>query len=121
MINVGMVLCILFVHWFADFVLQTDSQAKEKSSSNMALTGHVLMYTVVWMLFITISVMITENVNLLWFIPITFVSHWITDYFTSRLNKKLWNKGNTHTFFVSVGFDQFLHYIQLFLTYYFLS
>lgn len=39
------------------------------------------------------------------------------DYFTSRLNSKLWAQGRTHDFFVAVGFDQVLHYIQLILTY----
>lgn len=35
-------------------------------------------------------------------------------------NPKLWAKGDVHNFFVSVGFDQVLHYTQLFLTYYWL-
>ena len=51
------------------------------------------------------------------FFFITFLSHTITDYFTSRINKKLWEKGDTHNFFVFVGLDQILHYFQLFLTY----
>jgi len=51
------------------------------------------------------------------FVLITFVAHTITDYFTSRLNAKLWAKGDVHNFFVSVGFDQVLHYVQLFVTY----
>ena len=55
--------------------------------------------------------------NTLFFVGITFVCHTITDYFTSRLNSKLWAKGDVHNFFVSVGFDQVLHYVQLFLTY----
>jgi hypothetical protein len=45
---------------------------------------------------------------------ITFGAHWFTDYYTSRLNSKLWSKGDVHNFFVNVGFDQVLHYIQLF-------
>jgi len=51
------------------------------------------------------------------FFLITFVAHTITDYFTSRLNSKLWAEGKVHWFFVSIGFDQILHYIQLFSTY----
>lgn len=52
---------------------------------------------------------------------ITFIAHTITDYFTSRLNSKLWSEGKVHNFFVSVGFDQVLHYVQLFTTYYLLK
>jgi hypothetical protein len=57
----------------------------------------------------------------LWFSTLTFIFHWSTDYVTSRLNSKLWAKGDVHNFFVSVGFDQVLHYAQLFLTYYLLK
>ena len=35
--------------------------------------------------------------------------HIIVDYFTSRLNKKLWVEKKVHWFFVSLGFDQFIH------------
>jgi len=33
------------------------------------------------------------------------------------INAKLWAKGDVHNFFVSIGFDQVLHYIQLFITF----
>jgi len=55
------------------------------------------------------------------FMGITFICHTATDYFTSRVNAKLWEKGQVHNFFVSIGFDQYLHYIQLFVTFYYLS
>ena len=77
---------------------------------------------------------------MIYFIIITFICHTITDYFTSRLNTKLlppiksvFLENNTtemlaypknsswHNFFVGVGSDQILHYIQLFLTYYYLK
>lgn len=44
----------------------------------------------------------------------TLVCHTITDYFTSRLNTKLYKANKIHEFFVSIGFDQILHYVQLF-------
>jgi len=55
------------------------------------------------------------------FCLITFITHTITDYFTSRLNSKLWEQGKVHNFFVALSFDQILHYVQLFLTYWFLA
>lgn len=114
---------VLIVHWFADFILQTNWQALNKSSSNEALTSHVSTYSVCWLLPMFLLFWIGPfnlfgGVALaIVFSSITFLTHWITDYYTSRLNAKLWKKGDTHNFFVSVGFDQILHYTQLFLTY----
>ena len=125
-LNLIEIFSIIIIHWVADFVLQTDKQAKGKSKNWSDLLSHTFVYTIS---FATITyfvgffyLMITKgkipfNINLLWFLPITFICHTITDYFTSRLNNKLWVKGDVHNFFVSIGFDQVLHYVQLFLTY----
>jgi hypothetical protein len=50
---------------------------------------------------------------------ITFVCHTVTDYITSRINSRLWLAQRVHDFFVSIGFDQVLHYTQLYITYLF--
>ena len=119
---------IIFIHWIADFVLQTDWQAQNKSKSNFALLSHTSNYSLVWLLpMCLVFGKMKEGATTEWIIwstfyfsMITFVVHTITDYFTSRLNSKLWSASKVHYFFVSVGFDQVLHYGQLFLTYYFL-
>jgi len=119
---------IIFIHWISDFVLQTDWQAQNKSKSNFALLSHTLNYSMVWLLPMCLVFgkmkegATTEWIvwSTLYFSMITFVVHTITDYFTSRLNSKLWSEGKVHYFFVSVGFDQVLHYGQLFLTYHYL-
>lgn len=112
------IISIVLIHWFADFVLQTDEQAKGKSKENKCLLAHTLSYSFVWFVIgvflIPLGVLPLE---VLCFVGITFVAHTITDYYTSRLNSKLWAEGKVHNFFVSVGFDQVLHYAQLFLTY----
>lgn len=120
-------LILLFIHWVADFVLQTDKQEKNKSKNNKALISHTLNYSLVWLLlgiFWSISSNIFTNFKYLFppggvllFTGITFILHTITDYFTSRINARLWKEGKVHLFFVSIGFDQFLHFVQLFLTY----
>ena len=122
MINIWVVLGIILIHWFADFVLQTDKQAKGKSKNWSDLLSHTIDYSVVWF-YISILYISSNGLNpiLLFFAPITFVFHTITDYFTSRLNSKLWEQGKIHNLFVSIGFDQVLHYVQLFLTYYLLT
>jgi heme/copper-type cytochrome/quinol oxidase subunit 2 len=91
---------IILIHFFADFVLQTEWQATNKSKDNKALTMHVLSYSTVWFLIANVYSIITGNYLVLaLFAPITFVSHWITDYFTSRLNSKLWKEQKVHYFF----------------------
>lgn len=120
---------ILIIHWIADFWLQTDKQAKGKSKNWNDLLSHTGCYTVVWYIVLVIISVTNNHIlhytpayfgwdwRIVLFFPITFVCHTITDYFTSRLNSKLWQKGEVHYFFVAIGGDQILHYIQLFLTY----
>lgn len=138
MIDLKVVLAIIFIHWIADFVLQTDKMATGKSKNWTDLLSHTCTYSLVW-LFIGFGIYLNqfkpynleynEIMNKYWsyyiplgllFVLITFIAHTITDYFTSRLNSKLWAEGKVHYFFVSVGFDQILHYTQLLLTYYIL-
>lgn len=146
-INIYTVLLILFIHWVADFVLQTEKQAINKSKSIKYLTYHVLTYTAFWFVCVYIYALhfyviytngsfVMQHKGRLFiiiFTALTFISHWITDYLTSKLNTILLPKreqhntqpeyfryiGNTnfHNFFVSIGFDQILHYTQLFLTF----
>jgi len=114
MITITEVLAILFIHWIADFILQTDKQAKGKSKNWGDLLSHTFSYSMCWGITIFF---LPHWFDALIFIGITFICHTITDYFTSRLNSRLWAEGKVHNFFVSVGFDQWLHYAQLFITY----
>lgn len=116
-INIYIIIGVLLCHWVSDFVLQSDWQAKNKSTSLTALLAHTVTYTMAW---IFPAFFLFGAVNALIFLGVTFVCHTITDYFTSKLNTKLWNEKKVHWFFVSVGFDQVLHYTQLFYTLYLL-
>lgn len=116
---------ILIIHWIADFVLQSDADAKGKSIYMKNLLSHTFGYSIFWFTpCLVYPVIIGKPADLqilhnaFDFCVFTFLFHTITDYFTSRLNSKLWTAGKTHNFFVSVGFDQVLHYIQLFITFY---
>lgn len=127
--NLIEIFTILTIHYIADFILQTDKQAKGKSKNWSDLLSHTWYYSQVWwvagILLIVINLFypffVYKNWSLCLFVIITFICHTITDYFTSRLNSKLWKQGKTHSFFVSLGFDQLLHYVQLFLTYWYLT
>ena len=124
------VLLILFVHWLGDFVLQSDYDAKNKSRFFHALISHALIYsictTVCWTILFPSHTAFPYYyskgyINPFYLFCITFVAHTIQDYFTSRLNAKLWSENKIHSFWVSLSFDQWLHSVQLLLTYYFLT
>lgn len=117
-----MVIFILLTHWLADFVLQTDWMATNKSKNNWALTAHVAMYITP---FIVVGAFVTLMsyspwIGLLWLWG-NATAHWITDYFTSRVNAKLWEKKEVHLFFVMIGLDQFIHTTTLLTTFYLLT
>lgn len=117
MIDIKIVLGILLIHWVADFLCQTDYMAQNKSRTMNALLLHTVVYTAVW---IAPTVMIIGQ-NAGWFLLVTLIAHTVQDYITSRINSKLWADKKVHWFFVSIGFDQLLHYTQLIGTYYLLT
>ncbi len=113
--ELNIILLILATHFIADFLLQSDWMALNKSHDNLALFSHVVVYSIVTMFLIDT---VTENKQLLsgW-IALNFVLHFAQDWVTSRLNAYLWIKEQRHWFFVSIGFDQLLHYVALFVSY----
>lgn len=118
---------IVVLHFVADFLFQDEKWAVNKSHSIKALTLHVTMYTSIWFLFCNFYCIATGNYKMFFLVPITFILHWIVDYFTSKVTSRLYaeKKFGSSTpnlgFFSMIGFDQVLHYTQLFLTFYFLS
>ena len=105
------IMTIIAMHWVADFVLQTDWQAKNKSKNNLALALHVVTYTFCLLWYAALN--IPGVVGIIWVLA-NGVVHFGVDYVTSRINTYLWNKGRVHDFFVMVGFDQVIHYACLF-------
>ena len=101
------VVLILFLHWVFDFVFQTDYMARNKSKSVKALASHVAIYSL-WGLLIGLT--FTKGLLLVGFL---FITHFVIDFITSKINTKLWQAQKVHWFFVSVGFDQFLHYVTI--------
>ncbi len=101
------VLLMLSIHFVADFILQNDWMAINKSSSWMALTVHVLIYSVPF------SIAFGVTFGLL-----TFALHFVQDALTSRLTAYLWQKNQRHWFFVAIGFDQLLHTFALVWAFY---
>lgn len=120
-------LYIILIHWIADFVFQSRQMGENKSKSNYWLTMHVLTYsfitTICWslLLFIDPSQFPVIDYNLLnrFELSLIFIfgMHWVTDYITSRVTGKFAVEKRWYGFFTTIGFDQVLHYAQLFLTY----
>ena len=111
-ISVFLILYIMFLHWFADFVLQTNWMATNKSSNNLALMSHVLVYTAVMFCG---TLVLSNSLFILWAI-VNGVLHFCVDYVTSRITKKLWTENKVHDFFVMIGLDQLIHAMTLILT-----
>jgi len=98
------VLIVVWLHFLADFVLQNDKMALNKSKSNMWLGLHAFIYMLPFLLFG-------------WkFALINGVLHFIVDYMTSRGTSKLWAAEERHWFFTLIGFDQAVHLTCLFVT-----
>jgi hypothetical protein len=110
------VLSILFIHWVADFLLQTKQMATMKSKDTIWLLIHVAVYSFTWFF---IGAFFDPLKSALFFV-ITFMCHFITHYFTSRWTSKLYRDSKFYgfpSFFSVIGLDQWIHYAQLFLTY----
>lgn len=113
------VLIILFTHFVADFIFQTDKQALNKSSSNLWLFAHVSTYSVGLLLGGLFVFGFTQNLIVWMFL--NGVIHFFQDWLTSRINAKLWKANKRHWFFVGIGADQFIHYCFLLLSYEYLQ
>lgn len=119
MISLGTIIWIMFAHWFSDFVCQTDYWARNKSKSGAVLATHVAAYSMI--MFVAVALTGLGLGTAFLFASISFFFHFWTDFVTSRITSKLAAKEDWHNFFVVIGIDQFLHFTQLFITYYLLT
>ena len=95
---------IFWLHFLADFIMQTDEMALNKSHSVKWLSLHALTYGIPFLL-------------LGWkYAIINSVLHGVVDFFTSKATSYLWSTGKRHWFFVMIGLDQAIHMTLLILT-----
>ena len=99
-----------------------------KSKSVAVLLLHTSVYTFV--MFLTMGIgghlFIPEIITFkfLWFFPVLFVFHTVQDFATSHLTSEQFAQSKYNGLtgaFTIIGFDQFLHYCQIFITYYYLT
>jgi hypothetical protein len=105
---------LFWLHFIADFILQTDKMALNKSKSFKWLSIHALVYGIPFLLYISIAFGWLPGIV---YALINSVMHWIVDAITSRITSYLWQKEKRHWFFVVIGLDQAIHMTCLVLTF----
>ena len=112
---ISLIIWVLFVHFVADFICQDDFTATNKSKFWDVLLGHSIFYFIILVFGLAFYDLVSP---LKWSIlfAINAPAHLVIDFFTSRINAKLYEDGERHWFFVVLGADQFFHTAILFLT-----
>jgi len=122
-------LALIWIHFVADFVFQSDKMAINKSTSINWLTKHAFAYGIVFfvvgvlvMLFLPywgLPIPLVYEYIMLWamFSFFNMSTHFMVDYITSKITTYYWNKEKRHAFFVTIGIDQAIHLTILFLTF----
>ena len=135
-------IALLAVHTLADYRLQSDKMAVNKSKSLGWLSLHVAIYTTTFMLYGWLVGWTSYQFHM--FGLITFCTHFLTDFFTSRLSRRVFpwlpqtwkvvdettgiergvyldyegsNGRSRNRFFNVLGVDQLIHFFTLALTY----
>jgi|GEM_PF-4188690 len=118
--DIPLLLTLMFLHWFADFVLQNRWMGENKSKSLVALSAHGGVYGLALTVGLLIFLTATGRTNLLLagllYGAINAALHMLIDGITSRMTHKMWDKKNVWGFFTVIGFDQYLHFVCLLLT-----
>jgi len=111
-------ICIFVFHWIADYVLQKGEWAKAKSADPVSLLKHTSLYSVMWFIPMIPLLGIIESVI---FVAVTFFIHTYQDSITSQTVKEMFESETYYTplpnvgVFSFMGFDQLLHYLQLYI------
>lgn len=103
--EIKIVLLLVWIHFFGDFVLQTNDMAVKKSKSIKWLLLHTSVYSVLLLLFGPL------------FALVNFVAHFVVDFFSSRAGSYFRGNDNQKGFFMVLGTDQAVHLTTLIVTY----
>ena len=105
--EIAIILKIIICHWIGDGLLQTEQMATQKSKSTYWLSAHVGAY---------ILPFIVVFYNILGWVLLMAILHWIQDYITSRINSQYLQEKNNTMFWNSIWTDQMIHYVILFVS-----
>lgn len=103
------IILIVWLHTIGDFIFQTRTIARNKSSHHWALAIHCALYMIPLLI-------------ISWqFALINGILHYPVDYGSSQLTTYYHKKENENMFFNVIGIDQAVHFTILFLSYSFLK
>ncbi len=100
------IIAIIFIHFISDFVMQDEKWALGKSKNWGDLLSHTYVYTIIWLIPLIIIRLyggydllnqLFGSPKIMWFFPITFILHTITDYITSRIVSRRFGKEEIFT------------------------
>ena len=92
------IISVLLIHFVSDFLYQTNKQTLNKGKSIKELLKHTTIYSILSGCLLQIMVQedmfgAQETLLPIYFTLITFITHTVVDYFTSKLTSKLWILG----------------------------
>jgi len=99
-----LIIAIAWIHFVADFILQSNYVAINKSRYISQLFKHAIIYA---MPFLMLGIK---------YALINGVLHFIVDYFTSSITTYFYARDKRRAFFITIGCDQAIHTTCLILT-----
>ena len=112
-IDIWVACYLLLAHFASDFLPQTHKIGTKKSGSNLVLTLHVFMVTIVLLILLLPFGFVTAATVA----AINGVLHWPIDYCTSRISKYFYLQNKMTYFWKVIGIDQLIHTTILLVTY----
>ena len=101
---IGMIIAIIWIHFVADFILQSNHIATNKSKYIMCLVEHCCIYALP---FFILGIKYALMNSLL---------HFVIDFSTSRIATYYYGRNRRRAFFITIGCDQAIHMTCLILT-----
>jgi hypothetical protein len=127
--NLYIIAAVLVGHFLGDFVTQKNNLKLTRSKNFItklkSVLKHLLPHTLIYSGIITFLLLFVQLISklpsvsyfvLLFFFVITYIIHLITDLTITLVNNNYLTRNKRHKYFTTIGFDQLIHYMTLFLT-----